>query len=487
MPKGTTIMSVMLASDKTQLSRFSGDKNMHPVYISLGNIHKDMRNKPSRQGWMLLAKLPTSKFAAFKARLDASASEKKAMPGILQKRLFHAAMGIVLAPLKKMEVTQAVDASGNTRRVMPILMSWLADLEEHWLILGLAKSSCPKCTARTRDFDTPHIHDQLPRTGDSILADIQDILDLPFEEKLDVWQFHGLAGEKGLAGVERLCWEGLPVDMCRVVCVDALHGLHKMFKDHIVKWVTLVVGENDLDLLFMAQPRRTGFRNFHSGISFIQQCTGRENRDIERQILGAIAGQEDLDPRVLKCVRALLDFIFMAGFPVHTERTLAEMQRHLDIFWKNIRVFVELSARVGKSGNLIEEFAIPKLHLLFHYLMNIRDLGTVDNYSTEICEALHIPFCKNAYKATNRKDYDQQIINYLTRLAALTEYTAYLAWRSKSWDDDETVDGYNDDDDDDDDENSNLVSAVQPSMSVQTSRGSLDASNTVLETALAVS
>lgn len=419
----------MLASDKTHLSVYSGDKNMHPVYLSIGNIRKDVRNKPSRQGWMLLAKLPTSKFAAFKATLDASDSEKSAMPGILSKRLFHRCMSVVLKPLRKMEVSTAVDAEGYERQVMGILMAWLADLEELWMILGLAKSSCPKCMAGMNEFDSPDQHEC--RTGDSILEVLRSIRrDYP---DADVWQFVRKSVQHGLVGVEHLCWEGLPVDMCRVVCVDALHGLHKMFKDHLVKWVTTAVGESRLDVLFMAQPRRTGFRNFHSGISHITQCTGRENRDLERQLLVAIAADEDLDYRVLRCVRALLDFIFKAGFPLHSEDSLEFMHGDLALFWKSVWIFVSIGARVGEHDNIIEHFRIPKLHMLSHYVENIRDLGTADNFSTEICEALHIPYCKKAYKATNRKEYDEQIIKFLRRKESLQTYAAYLAWRNNTY------------------------------------------------------
>ena len=36
------ILSVILASDKTHLTNFAGDKSIHVVYMSLGNICKDI-------------------------------------------------------------------------------------------------------------------------------------------------------------------------------------------------------------------------------------------------------------------------------------------------------------------------------------------------------------------------------------------------------------------------------------------------------------
>ena len=394
---------------------------------------------------MLLAKLPTSKFAALKAQLNATEMEKRAMPGVLQKRLFHSCMSIVLAPLQVLEVLSVVDANGNEQQVLAILMAWLADLEELWMILGLAKSSCPKCVVKTDNFDSPDLLS--PRTSNSILEVLHDICtEYP---DADTWQFVCLASRRGLAGVEHVCWKGLPVDMCCLMCVDALHGLHKLFKDHIMKWITNTVGENELDLWFMAQPHCVGFQNFSSGISHISQCSSRENRDLEWHTLPVIAGAENVDARVLRCIRALMDFIYKAQFPLQSEETLKLMQEDLTTFWANVNVFIANGTRIGEAGNIIDHFCIPKLHLLLHYVSNIHDLGVIGNYSTEIGETLHIFFCKDAYKATNRKDYDAQIISYLIRVESLEQYRAYLAWHNNTYPDESPNNDDNDSDEDD--------------------------------------
>ena len=122
---------------------------------------------------MLLAKLPTSKFVALKAWLDATEMEKRAMPGILQKWLFHSCMSIVLAPLQVLEVLSVVDANGNEWQVLAILMAWLADLEELWMILGPTKSSCPKCVVKMDNFDS--LDPLSPHTSNSILEALHDI------------------------------------------------------------------------------------------------------------------------------------------------------------------------------------------------------------------------------------------------------------------------------------------------------------------------
>jgi Plavaka transposase len=44
-PKGGVVAPVILASDKTQLTQFRGDKSAWPVYLTLGNIEKATRRQ----------------------------------------------------------------------------------------------------------------------------------------------------------------------------------------------------------------------------------------------------------------------------------------------------------------------------------------------------------------------------------------------------------------------------------------------------------
>lgn len=447
-PPGTTLMSIVLASDKTHLTNFSGDQHMHAVYISLGNIHKDTRNKVSRRAWMLLAKLPTPKFSSINTKVFASNEEKDRMPGILKAQLFHACMRIVLEPLRRPSILRVVDPYGHIRQCMAFLMAWIADLEEQWLIACLTKNNCPACKA---GFDCLGLnHPQAPRTASEIVAIMRQLRAAYPDD--DTWQFVSHCKSYGLSGVEEPCWEGLPVDICRVICVDLLHGVHKMFTDHVAKWLTETIGEDDLDARFMAQPHHVGFRNFGGGISKISQWSGRENRDLERNILTVIAGHESVTPQIMKAVRALLDFIFKAQFPMHSDATLESMKEDLRIFWANVGAFHDNGARI------IEHFNIPKLHALHHYLENIQNLGTADNYSTEIGETLHISMCKLAYQATNKKNYSEQIIRYLVRMEAVHLYKGYLAWRNDTFPDNVASDDEGDDDDHDS-ENADLNSA----------------------------
>ena len=55
-----TIIPLIISSDKTQLTLFCG-KSAYPVYLTIGNIPKDIRRKPTRRAQMLIAYIPTSR------------------------------------------------------------------------------------------------------------------------------------------------------------------------------------------------------------------------------------------------------------------------------------------------------------------------------------------------------------------------------------------------------------------------------------------
>ena len=77
----------MTTSDKTQLSCFKGNKTAWPIYLSIGNLSKQVHREPSRHGAVLLGYLPVSKFASF---------EDNSIAGY---RLFHYCMKLLLQPL----------------------------------------------------------------------------------------------------------------------------------------------------------------------------------------------------------------------------------------------------------------------------------------------------------------------------------------------------------------------------------------------------
>jgi Plavaka transposase len=91
LPEGATIAPVILLSDKTQLSVFQGDKSAWPVYLTIGNISKEVHCQPSAHATILLAYLPVAKLECFK-------DSTRSLAGY---HLFHYCMSKVFAKLVK--------------------------------------------------------------------------------------------------------------------------------------------------------------------------------------------------------------------------------------------------------------------------------------------------------------------------------------------------------------------------------------------------
>ena len=108
---------------------------------------------------------------------------------------------------------------------------------------------------------------------------------------------------------------------------------------------------------------------------------------------------------LIQAVHALLDFLYLAQYPVHTDDSLELLEDALQCFYDNKDVFVNLGIQ--------ESFNLPKLHFASYYIEYIKLYGTLDNFNTEYMEQLHIDLAKDAYAATNHKDEYAQMTLWL--------------------------------------------------------------------------
>ncbi|KAG1760002.1 hypothetical protein EDD22DRAFT_1044069 [Suillus occidentalis] len=394
LPKGAVVAPVILASDKTSLSQFRGDQEVWPVYLTLGNISKDIRRQPSKRAAILIAYLPISKLECFTQDV----------------RSVELLEPLVSAGEKGVEVTCP---DRQVRRLYPIVAAYIADFPEQCLVACCMENRCPKCTVG-RD-NRGDMRESAPRRRDTTMANLR----LHSEGEMSSDQFES---ELGLRAIYSPFWAALPHnDIFLCMTPDILHQLHKgVFKDHLVSWCSKIIGEDELDARFKAMSSYAGLRHFKKGISKRKQWTGADYRELERVFLCVIAGA--VDNRVLAAVRGVLDFIYYAQYQSHTEESLSRMQAALELFHANKNVFVEHGVR--------EHFNIPKIHSMIHYIESIRLFGSADGFNTELPERLHIDFAKRAYRASNRRDYVIQMTTWLRRQESIYLQDAYLRWRA---------------------------------------------------------
>ncbi|EPQ49860.1 hypothetical protein GLOTRDRAFT_51483, partial [Gloeophyllum trabeum ATCC 11539] len=409
---GATIVPVIISSDKTQVTLF-GNKSAYPIYMTIGNLPKEIRRKPSRGGHILLGYLPTT-------RLD-HITNKAARRRTLAN-LFHSCVQRILHPLKKAGEVGIVMASGDgvRRRVHPLFATFVGDYPEQLLVTGVKTGQCPRC---------PVPHDQLGecnsedpyefRDMDAVLDALASIADGPTA-------FIKACAHAGIKPIQHPFWEGLPyVNIFQSITPDILHQLYQGVMKHFISWVTKACGAAEVDARCRRFPPNHHIRLFMKGISTLSKVTGREHAQMCQLLLGFVTDirlpNHLSSARLVRATRAILDFCFLAQYPVHTDDTLRLLEDALHRFHDNKQIFVDLGIRF--------DFNIPKLHALLHYLISIKIFGTTDNYNTEYTERLHIDFAKDAYRATNHKDEYPQMTRWLERREKVLRHEKYINWR----------------------------------------------------------
>ncbi|KAG1854255.1 hypothetical protein F4604DRAFT_1883347 [Suillus subluteus] len=357
---GATVIPIILSSDKTQVTMFR-NKSVYPVYMTIGNIPKEICRKPSQQAWILLAYLPTAKLEHI---------TNKAARCRTSTNLFHACLHHILEPLRVPREDGVAMASGDgvVCQGHPILACYSADYPEQLLTTGIKSGECPKC-------DVPW--DELGYLV-AILAAL-----LLVDEDYGMWT--------------RACQE----------CGIKLGLLHAN-----------IFHEAEIDARCHRLPPNNNIHLFMKGISSLSRVSRMEHNQICHFLLGVII---DICAHLICAVRAILDFLYLAQYPCHTDQTLDLLDDALTRFHDNKEIFVDLGIRAN--------FNLLKLHFFRHYVHMIKLYGTTDNYNTEYTGRLHINLAKDAYRATNHKDEYLQMTLWLERRKKMLWHNNFVQWR----------------------------------------------------------
>ncbi|KAI1781898.1 hypothetical protein LXA43DRAFT_907374 [Ganoderma leucocontextum] len=407
---GATVIPVIISSDKTQLTVF-GNKTAYPVYMTLGNLPKDIRSKPSRRSQILLAYLPTTRLQHIKSK----AARRRTLAN-----LFHVCMARITAPLISagLEGIEIASGDGVVRCGHPILAVYVGDYPEQVLVTGCKMGECPKC---------PIARDELGDDTDMSrpFRDLGKVLDALAAADDDPRAFTKACREAGIKPLHHPFWESLPyTNIYYAITPDILHQLYQGVVKHLIGWLQKACGTEEIDVRCRRMPRNNSLRHFSKGISTMSRVTGNEHRDICRVLPGLILGLPlpgGASPsRLLRATKALLDFLYFAQYPTHHTSSLKLLDKALRAFHANKQVFVDLGIR--------ENFRLPKLHSLDHYRVAIEMFGTTDNYDTQYSERLHIDFTKEAYRASNFKDELPQMTQWLERREKILHHEKYVDW-----------------------------------------------------------
>jgi hypothetical protein len=404
---GATIIPLIISTDKTQLTLFR-NKSAYPIYLTIGNIPKEIRRKPSLHAQTLLGYLPATRLE----HIQNKSSRRRSLAN-----LFHACMAKILRPLESAGVTGIELATGDgvVRRCHPLLAVFVGDYPEQCLVS--CTKHCPICPIAKNELGENYCFPA--RDLDPILEALPSLHDGPAA-------YTKACEAAGIKPVVKPFWENLPyVHIFQSITPDILHQLYQGVIKHIVLWVCEAFGPAEIDARCRRLPPNHNIRIFSKGITSLSRVSGKEHADMCRILLGLIVDMRTLKGtsavRLVRSVRAVLDFLHIAQFPSHTDETLALLTESLSVFHDNKEIFEELGIR--------DAFNIPKFHSMQHYVESIRNYGATDNYNTEYTERLHIDLTKDAYRSTNFKDEFTQMTLWLERKEKVIRHAAFIEWR----------------------------------------------------------
>lgn len=230
--EGATVVSILLASDKTLLTQFR-NKSAYPVYVTIANIPKDIRKKPLSFAQILVGFLPAEKLDYIDTKSRRTLAMHDLLHGCFAKifeSLAEPGRDGVLWPSK----------DGKVYKCFPTLSGLVVDYPEQSLLTGAKSGRCHTCTVPKEalgQLPIPPFH----------------FIDRSPQAAIDTWRILGrdpdwnvyrdACKEIGMRPLKRPFWVGLPyVNIFRCITPDILHQLPQgMFSRQITPSGTSVM------------------------------------------------------------------------------------------------------------------------------------------------------------------------------------------------------------------------------------------------------
>jgi hypothetical protein len=233
--------------------------------------------------------------------------------------------------------------SGHLYRAHPILAAFIGDYPEQLLVtLGL-NGDCPRCQ---KDRNNLGEYDNDTEINAS-LRDLDKIRDALGTFDIDASQFLKACASIRIKPTPRPFWLNLPfLHIHRSITPDILHQMYQGVMKHVIQWIIALLGSTEIDARCHRMPPNHNIRVFTQGISSLSRVTGQEHDQMCRFLLGLMVDAPLpnglSNARLLRCVRAIMDFLYYSQYSIHADTTLKLMQDALNRFHTNKDIFVDL-------------------------------------------------------------------------------------------------------------------------------------------------
>ncbi|KAG2016559.1 hypothetical protein CC2G_009715 [Coprinopsis cinerea AmutBmut pab1-1] len=384
--RGNLLVPIILGSDKTTVSVATGQNDYYPLYLSIGNIHNNVR-RAHRESVIPIG------FLAIPKSERKHDSDRQFLR--FRRQLFHTTLQAILESLRPyMEETPDITLcpDGFYRRVTYSIGPYIADYPEQALLACVVQGWCTKCTAWVDDLDNDK--DAFLRTHEWTQTMIDGF------EAQEVWDAYGI-----IPDVTPFTQSFPRANIHELLAPDLLHQIIKgTFKDHLISWIgdylVKEYGEamantiwDDIDRRISVVPPFPGLRRFPDGRRF-KQWTGDDSKALMKVILPALVSKVPDD--FIHCMAAFLDFCYLVRRSVITETDL----------------------------NTLDE-TLARFH---HYREAFRKegFGAPNGLCSSITEAKHIKAVKEPWRRSNKYNALGQMLLTNQRISKLGALHAYL-------------------------------------------------------------
>lgn len=461
LPPGAALVPVIAMSDATHLSNFSGDLKAWPVYMTIGNIEREVRCSPSSTAVVLLALLPVAH------KLQLVNMKNRKIQSEKNRYVLAKVMSVIMQSLKDVGHLgmDALCADNAVRLCFPRLALWIADYPEHCTLHGLKSGHCMWCETPSKDLANNESCAKYPPRNHTRYS--QQWIDKDFKSLTDV----------GINTTENILWWLPGVQLETMAVPDMLHTIYIGMVEHIMTWCTSFLREYGrmeiFDSIWKSLPAYDTLTKPTKSYSEVSQWGGKDMRRFLKYLLPTFTAalRRPMDAHrqtfrnAISCVRLFTEFVYYGQYDSHTKDTLQYMDDVLHRFYDLVEVFAphkkskklaasidqlmkglraerdEEIAQAKANGAIPRElteiaashklfmdssaieymkanvnFSFPKMHLMRHFTEAIRLFGTLQQHSTEVLELNHQFQLKKGYRASNKnKNYVTQILNYNAR------------------------------------------------------------------------
>lgn len=205
----------------------------------------------------------------------------------------------------------------------------------------------------------------------------------------------------------------------------------QVFFYHPLKWCKEAVGGHLLDTQYKEQHLCIGVKHSSSGIPHVKQMTGHEHHNIQHTIILMIAQSTPIVmPLFVYCICSLIEFIYRAQSPTHTNHSLSEMVATLQEFHATKQSIIDAEAQHDTSS-IKANFNIPKLELMQSFVCNITANRTLHQYSADVSEHLLITHCKEPFQRTSQwaDTFVKEVMALLDHLENIRHFDLYHVLR----------------------------------------------------------